>query len=248
MQYPLLGFSMPSAIHPVEYLTSFSHKPADTQRPSRVTDSHSPGVSARKLSNATSRQAIKNRAEILGEDGVLEELAKKQGSGKKKRKGRGSGKGKRESKDDDSDESEAGRGMQGSEETETGEPESENGAQRALHDLTHAVKAPFGGNKEKEDAVLNDIQHADRDSPVDNSYTALDQMDLVAEKAADDDDDDDETCKQTNCARSSGRSTFSNKSTEAEFDEDKDDDDSSEDTLKEIKSTKHTKGKSASLL
>lgn len=78
IQYPLLGFTLPSSVNPNEYLTKYSATEAVSPSVSSRTRSARapPACSSRGKAGRTTRQRLRDRIEILGDEAALEEVEK----------------------------------------------------------------------------------------------------------------------------------------------------------------------------
>ncbi|CDJ49852.1 hypothetical protein, conserved [Eimeria brunetti] len=80
IQYPLLGFSLPSPVNPIEYLTKYSTGTAPSPSAGSTAGSAVPLPARSERRNAarkTNRQLLRDRIKILGVEAVLEELEQK---------------------------------------------------------------------------------------------------------------------------------------------------------------------------
>lgn len=195
MQYPLLGFSMPSAVNPVEYLTKLTQNAATPHPSSEIADGHeTPSAeSSRKFAKAASRQEMHDRAEILGDDAMLEKVQQKNANNRKSRKAKKKHSAKSKKKRIPAQTTEE----EGTSETESKE---ESSTAKALHDIENAVVAPFGGGKEKStfnNATIKttNAQQQKVARPLEDPYSDSGRRIAFSTNTKDKDDEDDDDRK-----------------------------------------------------
>ncbi|KAL8432590.1 hypothetical protein Efla_002822 [Eimeria flavescens] len=171
MQYPLLGFSMPSTLNPVQYLTKLRGGSADTAPQSNALKV---GANPRTLGKVASRSLpqtrkdLEEQTELFGEDAELAEVAKKKGKSahkhtpKKHAEGKLEG-GKHEKKEPFEEQAEETTAEDDMDDDE----DEESGAAAAIHQLQDAVAAPFAdpvfintpkGAKQQRSELKNSVQ------------------------------------------------------------------------------------------
>ncbi|CDJ36076.1 uncharacterized protein EMH_0060770 [Eimeria mitis] len=210
IQYPLLGFTLPSSINPIEYLARYSTTTAAS--PSAASKAGPVGALASgsdrgKAAGGNNRQLLRDRIEIFGDEAALEEVEKKKKKTKAAKKKHSKGSSHEQCKGECGVEEK----LEDQKAEQQVEEEETSGPVKALHDVERAIASPFSGDDAT--AVFSDSSE-DVDISGDNFEGIMEDPDEDGEassneafsstKAQNDDDEDGEE-------GSSGSAGFSSK-------------------------------------
>lgn len=248
MHYPLLGFSMPSSVNPVEYLTKLSSATTSAKSSPDAVATHRKPESAGSLNiddKTRIRREIENQDEAPGDYASFNAVEKKKGGKSKKSKTHKSKKNHAATKEEPEGKSNYEGGNSADDESD-----EESGATKALHDIEHAVAAPFGGNKEdfalKNPSRNTSYETNELESLEEDPYEESNRFDsLAAQSLSEEDDDDDDDSGRKGSGGSKKKHEISNATKKSKPDEEEDDDDANEERSGHKKGNGHKKGKPA---
>lgn len=253
MQYPLLGFSLPSAVNPIEYLSKITRGAVKANVHSKNAAPYAlpTGEASESADRSSGHQDLEGSYKSSASNAAFEEKGKKKHNkskkaGKQKAHGNEQCKGECKKRDDSAEEVL---------DEEADAEANENSAAKALHDIENAVSSPFKGGDdsayfgesfeeagEAEQSSKAQVEDPDDDETNDPSFSSSVQGD-------DEDDDDVKDDKTTGFTKSSKniKSRARHEGTTNEPEEDGDDSRNKE-TLSVTKSNnkkgrgKHSKG------
>ncbi|KAL8275010.1 hypothetical protein Esti_001066 [Eimeria stiedai] len=138
MEYPLLGFSMPSTLNPVEYLSKLTRGAAATPTQSNAfrvaANPRTVGTPAsRSRPQAASRRYLQDKVEMLGDDALLDEVVKKKRKPTPKQRAANHNKKKKPSKKE----------TEAEDDIDDDDDDEATGAAKVVQKLQDTVEAPF---------------------------------------------------------------------------------------------------------
>lgn len=196
MQYPLLGFSLPSAVNPIEYLSKITRGTVKANAHSKNAAPYA--LPTGEASESAGHQDLEGSYKSSASNASFEEKDKKKHNKTKKaakQKAHGNEQGKGECKKRDNSAEEVL-------DEEADAEANENSAAKALHDIENAVRSPFKGGDdstyfgesfeeagEAEQSSRAQVEDSDDDETNESTFSSS----IQGEDEDDDDVKDDKT-------------------------------------------------------